>query len=264
MSDTKYAILFGSTVDVVLGIMAIAVAGYLFHNHSSLLLDKLQVTIGKDYNITFPPDTLQNNTDELQQEIGESGMECSTQNSIYLNRSAIIDSLTVDALNATLNDTISGCMNRTMAIEQLVALVGMELTPNLPTLIVSGTVTASLDGSGSVATTYTIGRLVLGIEPGATLGLIIMIFPEWSSGISTFVSGSSTLRYTNFSPPLTNMGMCSGVRPILVNRFDGIDFKAYELDCSTPGGQINIYGPGVTTPGTLELNQPLNLFGQFL
>lgn len=264
MSDSKYAILFGSTVNVVFGIMAIAVAAYLFHNHSSLLLDKLEIAIGKDYNVTIPPQTLEQDVNELQTVIGASGMNCSTQNSIYLNRTATIESLTIEKLSKSLNDTVSGCTNRTLAIEQLVAIVGMELSPNVPTILVSGTVTASLDGAGSVATTYTIGRLVLGLDSAPQLGLIIMTFPAWPSGISTVVSGSSVLRYTSFSPPLTNLGICSGVRPILVNRFDGIEFKAYELDCSVAGGQVRLYGPGVTTPGTLELNQPLSLFGQFL
>ena len=215
-----------------------------------------------DFNVTVPESMLVESTAALQQCINERNSNCSDTNTLYVNTSNTLSLLTIESLNKTLNDTLYGCMNNVTRLEELVAIVGMELTPNTPTVLISGTVTASLDGVGTmIATTYSVNRIMFGSQ----LGMVYLLFPPWASGITTVVSASSVLRYNGFAPSLVNMGVCTGVRPILVNRFDGIAFSGYEIDCSVAGGEIRFYGPGVDAGGgTLQLNRPLNVLSQFL
>lgn len=261
----KFGLLFGSLIDVCFAIVAVTVVGILVNHNSGTLLENLKTDVDKDFNVTVPETMLVNSTDELQTSIGGRNVECSNTNAIYVTTKNTLDTLTIDALNKTLNDTISGCMDRITKLEQLVALVGMELTPNLPTVIQSGNVMASLDGAGNVATTYSVNRINFGLPGTEQLGMTYLLFPPWASGISTTITTSSTLRFNGFSPSLVNLGLCTGARPILVNRFDGIAFASYEVDCSVAGGEIRLYGPGVTAGGgVLQLNRPLNLLSQFL
>lgn len=254
----RLGILFGALGSLTIAITAMAVIGILHHHNSSLLLDQLILDTQKDFNVTVVESMLVNTTAELQTEIGERNLNCSMTNADYVMTTQTLDNLSIDTLNKTLNDTIYGCMNRTQTLEQLVAIVGMELTPNVPVIIQSGTATATLLGAGSLSTTYTVNRLSF-----SDLTIVYVLFPPWVTGISTFVSASSTLRFHGFSPALTNVGACGGARPLLVNRFTGIQFTGYEIDCTLD--EIRIYGQGVTNPGgTLTLLQPLNLFGQFL
>lgn len=261
----KFGLLFGSIIDVCFAIVAITVVGILVNHNSRTLLEQLKTDVANDFNVTVTESMLVNTTDDLQTCIEERNVECSTTNAIYVATRNTLDNLTIDALNKTLNDTILGCTDRITKLEQLVAIVGMDLTPNLPVVIQSGNVMASLDGAGNVPTTYSVNRITFGVSGTEQLGMTYILFPPWASGIATTISASSTLRFNAFSPSLVNLGLCSGARPILVNRFDGISFASYEVDCSVAGGEIRLYGPGVTTGGgVLQLNRPLNLLSQFL
>ncbi len=259
----KCGILFGSLFDLTLAIIAMTVIGILVNHNSGLLLERLVEESARDYNISVQPSRLVNTTQELQDEIGERNMNCSTTNAEYVMTNQRLDALSVDALHKALNDTISGCLNRTQALEQLVAIVGMELTPNLPTVVQSGTVTATLDGSGSLSATYSVNEITFGT--GDELHMTYLVLDEWTSSLTVLVDPSPVLRFNGFDPNVTNVGMCQGARPILVNRFNGIQFVAYELDCSVTGGELRLYGQPITTAGgVLELLEPLSLFGRFL
>lgn len=259
----KCGILFGSLFDLTLAIIAMTVIGILVNHNSGALLARLVQESSRDYNVFVQPSQLVNTTEQLQDEIGERNMNCSTTNAEYVMTNQRLDALSVDALHKALNDTISGCLNRTQALEQLVATVGMELTPNLPTVVQSGTVTATLDGSGSLSTTYSVNEITFGT--GDELHMTYLLLNVWPGSLAVVVDPSPVLRFNGFTPGVTNVGICAGVRPILVNRFDGVQFVGYELDCSVAGGELRLYGQPVTTGGgVLQLLQPLSLFGQFL
>lgn len=259
----KYGILFGSLFDLTLAIIAMTVIGILINHNSGALLSRLVQETSRDYNISVQPSQLADTTQQLQDEIGERNMNCSTTNADYVMTSQHLDELNVTALHEMLNNTIDSCLNRTQSLEQLVAIVGMELTPNLPTVVQSGTVTASLDGSGSLSTTYSVNEITFGT--GGELSMTYLLLDAWSGSLTIVADASPILRFNMFTPSVTNAGMCSGVRPILVNRFDGLQFVGYELDCSVAGGELRLYGqPATIGGGALELLQPLSLFGQFL
>lgn len=256
-----YGLLFGALIALCFAIVSMSVVGILRNHHSSALLSTFLVTIGTDYNVTVDNSQLISTTSLLQDEIAERAMNCSTINSEYVATNAQLDTLSVTTLNQALADTISLCLNRTQALEQLVMIVGMEMTPNLPVVVQSGTVSVSLDGSSGLSTTYTVNELTI-----ADFKISYVLFPPWAGSIPLLVNPSgAVLRFNGFSPSLVNVGMCAGARPILVNRFDGLRFTGYELDCSVSGGEVRLYGDAVTVPGgDLELNVPLNLLGQFL
>lgn len=254
----KCGVFFGSLFDLCFAVVAMTVIGILVNHHSSLLLRDLQQDVSRDYNITVEVSQLVNTTHELQDEIGERNMNCSTTNAEYVMTTQRLDALNVTELQRTLNETIHTCLNRTQALEQLVAIVGMELTPNLPTVMQSGTATATLVGSGSVAVTYSVNEIVLG-----ELRMTYLLLNAWPGSVPVVADPAPVLRFDGFSPSVVNLGICSGARPILVNRFSGMRFVAYELDCSGVG-ELRLYAePVVVGGGVLQLLQPVNLFGQF-
>ena len=256
-NSNHYGLLFGAVVDVLVAIVAVTVMGVLINHHSGRLLDRLQRDITTQYDTSVPDSNLVNSTQELTTQVVETGMDCAETNSQYIMTTNELDASTVAKLQLRMNETIATCQNRTATLEQLVSLVSMELSPNEPTLLQTGTAMATLDGAGSLAVTYSVYQMTL----ANSLSFVYLVIPPWSGVIGFSPMSAPTLRFHSFSPDLLNLGMCSGTRPLLVNKLEGITFSGYELGCSVASGEVRLFGLPVGS-GVLELNKDLTLFGQ--
>lgn len=262
-------LVFGASITLCFAVVALTLMGVLVSENSGNKLTHL--LLPPIVNVTLPINgsaQLLNDTANLSLLVGEKGADCSDASVLNVNRTNTLASLSAVELAASVGYVVGNCTNRIAILQQAIAQVGMELTPNTPTVLQSGTLTVQLDGSPSVlGLGYSLNHLVL----GGQLNMVYLLLQPWGLSIDSMVTSTTLLTMYDFVPILTNLGECgAGPRPLLlgtgIERFVGnVEIDSIELDCDgSTGFEIEFQGPGVLNPGTIELVNPLMVLLQFV
>ena len=233
----------------VLSILSISFVGVMVHQSASTTYQRLHIV-----NLTLDPvdaAAILTATSDLQTQIANVSYTCSEESTYYYNTRAAVNSHSAVALNQSMYDVVGNCTANIATLEAKIALVSMSLTPNLGSVIQSGTI-------ASVGTTYELRRLVFGTQ----LNMVYLVLPAWSGSLAT----SPNVVFSGFSPVLFNNGVCnSGLRPLVglqSAQFVGTTaMTSYEVGCGG-GRTITVYGTGGV--GTTQLVSPLFLMVQFV